>query len=119
MRLAALALAAALGGCGDPEVEHLARIRAEVCACKSVACAEAALAQVPSKPASSNFRTQAHARAMLDCLAKLHDAPLPPDAADASSDPADSGSGSNEGSDPAGSGSAAAPPPGSAAAGSG
>ncbi len=75
MRRAALATLVLAGACGDPALERLAQIRREVCACTTVACAEAALAKLPSRNVTSDHRTQAHARSMMNCLAKLAEAP--------------------------------------------
>jgi len=73
----------ALAGCGDPKVAKLESARAEVCACKTAACGDAAMKKVPQANVASNHRTQQLARDMLDCLHKLYmqDRPdLDPDA---------------------------------------
>lgn len=75
---------ALLGACGDREANKLARIRDEVCKCKTVKCGEAALAQVPTKDIQSTPKSQYIAREMLNCLADLYKADRPttdPDAA--------------------------------------
>ena len=64
-----LAIAA---GCRDPEIAHLESVKAEVCGCKTAACADAAMAKVPKAATTSNHRTQQLARDMLDCLHKLY-----------------------------------------------
>ncbi|MCX5744633.1 MAG: hypothetical protein NT062_19255 [Proteobacteria bacterium] len=78
-RIAMVALLVAGAACHDEKTDRLRAIRAEVCACKTSACADAALKAVPKEQAPSNRRTQAVAREMLDCLAKLHDADRPAD----------------------------------------
>ncbi|HEY5934158.1 MAG TPA: hypothetical protein VIU61_05985 [Kofleriaceae bacterium] len=67
-----LVIAIALAGCRDPELVKLEETRAEVCACKTVACGDAAMKKVPQESAHSNHRTQQLARDMLDCLHKLY-----------------------------------------------
>ena len=64
---------ALLAACGRHELKAMKRVRDEVCACKTVACGEAALAHVPQKDVKSTPRSQALAREMLDCMAKLYD----------------------------------------------
>jgi hypothetical protein len=59
-------------GCGDRELEQMSAVRDEVCTCKTVPCAETALAKVPARKVESNTRTQRVAREMLDCLAELY-----------------------------------------------
>jgi hypothetical protein len=74
-----------LGACTDHGAEHLARIKSDVCACKTVSCAEDAMKGVPKEAIQSTHRTQTIAREMLDCLAKLTAAERPvtdPDAED-------------------------------------
>ncbi|MDB4952796.1 MAG: hypothetical protein JWO36_365 [Myxococcales bacterium] len=78
-------------GCGDPEVSRLKDVKQVVCACKTSACAEAALKQVPQSEIKSTPRAQKIAREMLDCLAKLYEADRPssdPDATPPESAPA-------------------------------
>lgn len=67
---AALALAGA--ACRDARLEELRSIRDEVCACKTVACGEAAMKRVPQDEVRSDHRAQKLAREMIDCLAKLY-----------------------------------------------
>ncbi len=64
----------ALGACRDNQEARLARVKDAVCACKTAACGEAALKDVPQKAIKSNHKNQQIARDMLDCLAKLYDA---------------------------------------------
>jgi hypothetical protein len=83
MWMRCLVIAIALAGCGDPQIVKLEEARAEVCACKTAACGDAAMKKVPQERVTSNHRTQQLARDMLDCLHKLHmkDGPGPdPDA---------------------------------------
>jgi hypothetical protein len=85
-----LAILVTLAACHDPEVERLTAIQAEVCACATASCAEQAMKRVPQGTIKSTHRTQAIARDMLDCLAKLHEAEQPttdPDAEDSSAEP--------------------------------
>jgi hypothetical protein len=87
MRLSFVICVALVGGCGDPEVARLQEVKTAVCACKTAACAEAALKQVPQTEIKSTHKAQQVAREMLDCLAKLYEAERPnedPDAADSS-----------------------------------
>ena len=94
--LIGLVLAAA---CGNPEVEQLQRVKAEVCACKSskpssdwldqlqsrvnpiryagVKCAEAALDRLPKNEIRAGHESQVLARQMLDCMSRLYDAERP------------------------------------------
>jgi hypothetical protein len=69
-----LVICVAALGCRDPEVAELERISTEVCACSTSKCAQDAIAQVPKTDQRSTPRTQALARRMLDCLAKLQQA---------------------------------------------
>lgn len=62
----------ALVACRDDREARLAKVKDTVCACKTAACGEAALKDVPQKDIVSNHRTQLIARDMLDCLAKLY-----------------------------------------------
>jgi hypothetical protein len=61
-------------GCRDPEVAELERISTEVCACSSSKCAQHAMEQVSTTDQRSTPRTQALARRMLDCLARIQQA---------------------------------------------
>jgi hypothetical protein len=86
MRLPFVICVALLGGCGDSEVARLKEVKQAVCDCKTSACAEIALKQVPQTEIKSTPRAQRLARDMLDCLAKLYDAERPttdPDAIEA------------------------------------
>lgn len=90
--IAAIAVCA-IGACHDSEVDQLTRAKLAVCACQDVKCAEAALGDVPTGDVKSNRRTQAIARAMLDCLAKLYAAQKPDTDPDNGSDDPGTGSG--------------------------
>jgi hypothetical protein len=86
-----LAILVTLAACRDKQFERLAAIKTDVCACKTVSCAEQAMKRVPDDPITSTHRTQVIARDMLDCLAKLHAAERPttdPDAENATPEPA-------------------------------
>lgn len=72
--LVVLALASA---CGDRQVTRLEAVKNQVCACKDVACAEAAMKDVPHGDIKASHREQLIARDMIDCLAKLYDAAKP------------------------------------------
>ena len=68
---------ALLAACGDREAHKLAKIRDEVCACKTAQCADEAMAQLPKKDVRSTPRTQKIAREMLDCVSELYKADRP------------------------------------------
>lgn len=88
----ALALLVTLSACTDHGAGALAKIKDEVCACKTSACAEQAMARVPKETIESNRRTQGLARGMLDCVARLQAAERP------STDPDSAGSSVGSGS---------------------
>ena len=83
---------ALLGACGDREAKKRAKVRDEVCHCKTAKCADEAMARLPTKDIQSTPRSQKIAREMLDCLSDLYKAERPTDDPDASdpetSDPA-------------------------------
>ncbi len=72
-----ICVALALPACKDHELKKLASVRDEVCACKTVQCADAAMGKLPSKNVSSTPKSQEIARAMMDCLAELYQAEVP------------------------------------------
>jgi hypothetical protein len=79
-----------LAACTDHRIERLTSIKSEVCACKTVSCAEQAMKGVPQDTGKSTHRTQVIARDMMDCLAKLAAVERPatdPDAEDAVEEP--------------------------------
>lgn len=85
-----LAILVTVVGCTDHGVERLTSIKAEICACKTASCAEQAMKRVPRETIESTHRTQAIARDMLDCLAKLQAAERPttdPDAEGSAEEP--------------------------------
>ena len=85
LRLYVICVALTLGACRDNELEKLEKTRDEVCECKTVKCAEAALDHVPKSNVAPSPRAQRIAREMLDCLAALYEQDRPtqdPDALD-------------------------------------
>jgi hypothetical protein len=76
-----------LSGCRNRDVERLTAIKDHVCACKTVSCAEQEMKVVPQSAIESTHRTQAIARDMLGCLARLHEAERPTTDPDAELDP--------------------------------
>ncbi len=70
-RLLVISIALAIG-CRDEGMARLADVKANVCACKTATCAEAAMKIIPATNIKSNPRSQRIARDMLDCLAKLY-----------------------------------------------
>ena len=64
---------ALLASCENKELTQLERVKQNVCACKDVACAEAALKNMPAGEVHPDHREQGVARDMLDCLSKLYD----------------------------------------------
>ena len=85
----ALVIAAALAGaaCRDARLEQLASVRDEVCACKTVACGEAAMKRVPRDELKANHRAQKIARGLMSCLAKLYVSERPSTDPDAEAPP--------------------------------
>ncbi|MBX3161678.1 MAG: hypothetical protein KF773_37300 [Deltaproteobacteria bacterium] len=76
MRLVLLAIAL-LAGCKSDEVKQLEQVKREICACKDVACGEAAMKKLPQKDQTSEFREQQLAKDIMNCLAKLYDEARP------------------------------------------
>lgn len=76
--------------CGDTEITKLEAIRATVCACKTAACGQAAMQQLPAvigtKKTASTYRSQEVARAMVSCLAKLYEEAKPETGPDVDTD---------------------------------
>jgi hypothetical protein len=93
-------LVSCVAGCKDHDVERLTAIKRDVCACKDAHCADQAMSEVPKMSLRSTRRTQALARDILECRARLEAADRP------SADPDAEAGGST--------GSAAAPAAGSA-----
>jgi hypothetical protein len=71
-----------VAACRESSVDRLTAIKTRVCACKTASCAETALREVPQQTIESNHRTQAIARDMLDCMARLYDGERPSDDAE-------------------------------------
>lgn len=67
----------ALLGCGDKQLENLEQIRDEVCACKTSACAQAAMKRVPQDKLKAGPKMQRVAAAMMDCVAKINETDRP------------------------------------------
>jgi hypothetical protein len=65
-----LAILVTLAACQDHSVEQLEAVKRDVCACKAASCAEQAMNRVPAAIPSTH-RTQAIARDMLECRARL------------------------------------------------
>ena len=68
-----ICVALVLPACKDHELQKMASVRDEVCACKTVDCATQAMGKLPSKTVPSTPKSQKIARAMLDCLAELYE----------------------------------------------
>lgn len=77
-------------GCRDEALEQMRALKLEVCACKDVACGEAAMKKIPQGNVPSDHRTQAVARQLLDCMAKLYAKDQPVTDPDAEAEPAGS-----------------------------
>ncbi len=72
VRVLALLLVVATG-CRDEDADRLAKVKDEVCACKSILCANTALKQIPAKrDVEPSYRAQHIAKLMMECLARLH-----------------------------------------------
>jgi hypothetical protein len=92
--LRAVAFAIALSGCRDQTVEQIKAVREAVCACKTVACGEAAMKELPTNTGKPDHRAQALANEMLNCLSKLYLRERPDTDADQEATPTDPGPGS-------------------------
>ncbi len=77
LRLYVICVALGIAGCRDSEIEKLEQVRAEVCACKTAKCAEAALDHVPKQHVEASPRAQRIAREMLDCVARAYESDRP------------------------------------------
>jgi hypothetical protein len=64
-------------GCRDDVVVKLEQVRDEVCACKTTACADAAMKKLPAS-GDSTPRTRKLAREVVDCLQRLAAQPAVP-----------------------------------------
>jgi hypothetical protein len=67
----------AAAACKDHDVERMEAVKREVCACKDAACADQAMSRVPGASIKSKPRTQALARDMVACRARLEAADRP------------------------------------------
>ena len=74
VRVLVLALALVIAsGCRDDEADRIEKIKEDVCACKSILCANTALKQVPTRhDVEPSYRAQHAAKLMMECLARLH-----------------------------------------------
>ncbi|HEU0033684.1 MAG TPA: hypothetical protein VFQ53_23820 [Kofleriaceae bacterium] len=74
-----LAIAFMALGCRNKAIDQLEDIKREVCACKDVACGEAAMKKVPQpqERVEQSPKSQQLAREMIDCMAKLYLAERP------------------------------------------
>ena len=91
-----LVIAVAFAGvpaCRDAKLAKLEQIKAEVCACKTVECAEAAMKALPPQEGLASHPALELAHAILDCLARISSAPTPAEAPTprGSADPASAG----------------------------
>jgi len=75
-------------GCRDDEADRLEEIKAQVCACKNILCANTAMKQVPTKhEVEPSYRAQHAAKLMMECLARLHEQGRPTNDPDAEAKP--------------------------------
>jgi len=72
-----ICVALALPACKDHELKQLEAVRKEVCACKTVKCADAAMAKLPQKNVKTSTKSQGLANEMLHCLGDLYSADRP------------------------------------------
>jgi hypothetical protein len=80
-----------LGGCKDHDLERLEAVKRDVCACKDASCADQAMNRVPTAAIKSTPRTQALARDIMECRARIEAAERPntdPDAEGSAAEPA-------------------------------
>ena len=64
-------------GCGDREAEQMAKVKDQVCACKTASCADAAMKNVPQGKVKAGHKAQGIAREIMECVAKLNEAERP------------------------------------------
>lgn len=100
-----LAILVTLAACKDHRIELLSSVKNDVCACKEASCADQAMARLEKLAIESTPRSQAIAREMIECRARLEARERP------STDPDAEGSAAPA----AGSAETAAPSAGSAA----
>jgi hypothetical protein len=93
-----LAILVTLAACKDRDLERLDAVKDDVCACKDAGCADRVLAQIEKSRIASTPRTQAIAREIMECRARLEAADRPstdPDApTEGSAAPAERSAGS-------------------------
>ena len=92
-----LAILVTLAACKDHRIELLSSVKDDVCACKEASCADQAMARLDKLAIESTPRSQAIAREIMECRARLEADERPstdPDA-EGSADPA-AGAGSAE-----------------------
>ena len=90
--LRVLAIAFLATACGDEQLERMTAIKDEVCACKTPACGQTAIAKMGEVKVKADRKAQRLARAMLDCMAKLNEAGRPTTDPDADLPPTSPGS---------------------------
>ena len=86
-----LAILVTLVACKDHDLETLADLKSDVCACKTASCAEQAMKRVPKDTIKPTRTSRTLAREMMNCLARLEAAERPstdPDAEDSAKAPA-------------------------------
>lgn len=71
LRAAVIAIALSVG-CRDEQLGHVKLVRDEVCACRDVACGEAAMKKLPTYEGSPGHKVQQLASEMVTCLSKLY-----------------------------------------------
>jgi hypothetical protein len=87
-------LVTCLAACKDHDLETLADLKTEVCACKTASCAAQAMQRIPKDTIKQTRTARTLARAMIECRAKLEDAERPstdPDAEGSAAEPAAGG----------------------------
>jgi len=77
VRACVVAIVLAATGCRDDEVARLEEVREEVCACKTILCANQAMKKLPARDAEPSYRAQNIAKRMMECVARLHAAGRP------------------------------------------
>jgi len=89
VRVCVIALVLFATACKDDEVAQLEAIRDEVCACKTILCANTAMKKIDSKKpdVEPSYRAQHVAKLMMECLARLHAAGRPTTDPDAEAKP--------------------------------
>lgn len=86
-----ICVALVAGACTDHGTDRLAKVRDEVCHCKTASCADTAMKLIPKDTKQPSRKAQHVAREMLDCLAEIYESDRPttdPDAPVAAEPPA-------------------------------